>query len=399
MTRPYDVVVIGGGVIGASFACALAGSSLRVAVIEAGTSAVFSGCESRGLALSLSSKNIFSALGLWQTLLKYAIPIKKIHVSDQHHFGCVRMSTDTFPVDAFGYVVSASELHKSCMRKIYDAPNIEVFCPALMTNIEMQTNSIKITARINDEQCIFRSKLLVAADGTNSFVRKKIGIGTKRKDYRQTAIITQVLAEQWHNYTAYERFTKQGPLAILPYMQKRCAVVLTVNTEKAGHFLKMGEEDFLHYLLGQFGRRLGKFSCLGERKAYPLWLVEARHQIYERLVILGDAAHTIHPNGAQGFNLGLRDAVALADSILTSSDQDIDRILRAYLSSRRNDQRMVIKFSDLLASCFYNQQATKVMLRNIAMLGIDLLPPLKNALIKYAMGFYGGQATLAAIDK
>ena len=404
MTHDYDIIIVGGGAVGAALACALSNnkgnSSLRIAVIEAisSKSDIHPSYDDRGLSISLSSKNILDNLGLWKNISPNSNPIKHIHVSDQHHFGFVRMDAESMNVPALGHIVLARELGKAFMKNIEAADNISLLCPASVTDVEISDSLAKVTVNIKGVNKVITSKLLVAADGAESKTRVMLGIKATIEDYKQVAIVSNVIPERPHNDTAYERFTESGPLALLPHTEQRCILVFTVATEDAEHYLQMDEQCFLNSLLERFGRRLGKFSKLGQRKSYPLKMLQVEEQVKHRAIVLGNAAHAVHPNAAQGFNLGLRDAAALAESLVAAHEnkQDIGElsILKYYFESRAEDQQRVLNFTDRLARTFYNKQPLKIIARNLVMLATDLTRPLKHRFTRNAMGFWGSQPSL-----
>jgi len=400
MSHDFDIIIVGGGAVGAALACALNNSKLKIAVIEAVSpnSEIQPSYDDRGLSISLSSKNILDNLGLWQDISPHSNPIKHIHVSDQHHFGFVRMDADSMSVPALGHIVLARELGKALMKTIEAADNISFFCPATVTAVEISVLSASVTIDIDGVDKVISSKLLVAADGAESRTRDMLGVKARVKDYQQVAIVSNVMPERPHEDTAYERFTETGPLALLPHSQQRCVLVFTVAANETEKYMQMDEQSFLDILLQRFGRRLGKFSKLGQRKSYPLKMLQVEEQVKHRAVILGNAAHAVHPNGAQGFNLGLRDAAALAEVLIGAqeNDQDIGELslLESYLESRVEDQQRVLNFTDRLAKNFYNRQALKIIARNLVMLATDLSPTLKHRFTRSAMGFWGCQPSL-----
>jgi 2-octaprenyl-6-methoxyphenol hydroxylase len=227
-----------------------------------------------------------------------------------------------------------------------------------------------------------------------------LGIKASVEDYQQVAIVSNVMPERPHEDTAYERFTETGPLALLPHSQQRCVLVFTVAANETEKYMQMDEQSFLDALLQRFGRRLGKFSNLGQRKSYPLKMLQVEEQVKHRVVILGNAAHAVHPNGAQGFNLGLRDAAALAEVLIQAQEDNQDigalSLLESYLESRVEDQQRVLNFTDRLAKNFYNKQALKIIARNLVMLATDLSPSLKHRFTRSAMGFWGCQPSLVS---
>lgn len=395
----YDVIIAGGGMTGASLAIALSQENIRIAVIEAISprADIQPSYDDRSLALSLSSQRILQGLGLWDAVSTSANPIHHIHVSDQHHFGFVRLHAEIMHVTALGYVVIARELGRVLMEKISAAKNIDLICPAVLKDIVIQPEHTVVHLQGAEKKSV-SGRLLVAADGSNSKVVDLLGIQTSIKDYGQTAIVTNVTPDKQHQNTAFERFTPYGPLALLPLTENRCAVVFTTSHEQAETFMKMDDSSFLKQLHSRFGRRLGTFQRLGNRKSYPMQLLVAQEQVRERVVVLGNSLHTIHPNGAQGFNLCLRDIAGLAETLIpvfrSGADPGQRRILNQYRDLREPDQKAVIRLTDGLAGLFYNDLPHKVFLRNTAMLVMDTIPLLKRAFMQRAMGIHGHQPAL-----
>ena len=401
MVYDYDLIIIGGGAIGASLACALSKrSDLRLAVIEAvpTKTKAQAGHDERGLALSPTSKNILDNLGVWQNLAAKANPIRHIHISDRSHFGFIRLDSEQMKLEALGYVVPARVLAQGLIQEMQAADNIDLLCPATVIDVILDEATASVVIAQDGKDKILRSKLLIAADGTNSLIRNKLGITTRNKDYKQTAIVSSVVSERPHNDTAFERFTEDGPIALLPDVQQRYVLVFTVSATDTEKFMHMEEAEFLGHLLKRFGRRLGRFHQLGARKSYPLQMVQAKEQIKSRVVILGNAAHTVHPNGAQGLNLNLRDTAALAETLLEAKAQYQDigalAVLESYLRARRKDQKRIIRFTNMLADGFCNGQIGKILGRNLAMLAIDVIPPVKRILARHLMGYWREQPLL-----
>jgi 2-octaprenyl-6-methoxyphenol hydroxylase len=396
----YDVIVVGGGMVGATLAIALSAANTRIALIEAVSPRAASqpSYDDRGLALSLSSRKILAGLGLWDAISKTANPIEHVHVSDQHHFGFVRLHAEPMQLPALGHVVLARELGKVLMDRISSADNIDFVCPAQVQRVAIHPERVEVTVLENGTTSALTAQLLVAADGAHSPVRNMLGIRTDFRDYGQTAIVTNVTPGKPHRNTAFERFTAQGPLALLPFTENRCVVVFTVASASAGHYLHMQEDEFLVALQTRFGRRLGTFRKLGKRKSYPMQYIIAQEQVRERLVVLGNAAHTLHPNGAQGFNLCLRDIAGLAEIVLPAiragGDPGSRVLLQRYQELRQPDQQQVIKFTDGLASLFYNDLPHKVLVRNAGMLLLDTCPALKKSFALRGMGLHGRQPAL-----
>jgi len=384
--------------VGASLACALGNSEQRVAVVEAiaTDSNEPSGYDERGLALSLSSQRIFRGLDIWQDLEPNANPIKRIHVSDKGHFGKVRMDAESMRLEALGFVVIARELGSVLQSRLQSLSNVDYLCPAKIETLQQSADKISLSLSLPDSKTEISCKLLVVADGTNSGLREQLGIKTTLVDYAQTAIVTNITPELSHNDTAYERFTDSGPVAFLPLAQNRCKVVFTVSDNQSDHYLSLRNEEFIREIQSRFGRRLGRLSKVGKRVSYPLKQVLAEQQLEGRALLLGNSAHTIHPNGAQGFNLCLRDVASLAETIFApmANDPGDRQLLESYIVSRQSDQKRVSRSTHALASWFYNKHTVKAACRNLAMTFVDLIPPAKLNLIRQGTGIWGRQAEL-----
>jgi 2-octaprenyl-6-methoxyphenol hydroxylase len=397
MNNVYDLAIIGGGLAGASLACCLDGVPLRVAVLEQTPvdETEQPGFDDRGLALALSSRRILDSIGVWSGLAEAATPIRHIHVSDQGRLGLVHLHADEVPLPAFAWVVAARVLGKALTQRLSTLNRTDIIRPATVTALRRHPQSMQVDYMNDGQPSSLHCRLLVAADGTGSSVRSMLGIGTQVRDYQQTAIVSHVSPEKPHHNTAYERFTRHGPLALLPMAEDRCVAVHVVHADQAADYLALSGLDYLACLQQEFGDRLGRFSRSGQRKAYPIRLVRAERQFDDRTVLLGNSAHTIHPNGAQGFNLGLRDTAALADfiqSAITKGDDPGDiKLLAAYVDSRTSDQSRVINFTDRMGDVFYNDAPVRSLVRNLGMLLFDASPTLKRQFALRASGLAGHQ--------
>ncbi len=397
MSRDYDVVIVGAGMVGASLACALAPSGLRVAIIEAVTlkSDHQPSYDDRGLTLSASSKRIFEYIGVWQNLQSFITPIRNIHVSEQGRFGFTHLDAAQAEDDELGYVVVARSLGQALHKEMSAHENITLICPAELKSFHRNDAgmTVDILSSGNDET--LTTGLLVGADGSQSMVRRLAGINTNEHDFKQTAIVANVTTQRPNQATAFERFTPHGPVALLPIDKNRSALVFVVDTENAERYLLMTDEQFIEAVEIEFGRRLGKFEQVGQRRSYPIKFIEALEQYQEQLVLLGNAAHSIHPNTAQGFNLGLRDVAGLVECIFGGIEKGFDvddiSILESYISLRQADQQRVMRFTNRLANSFYNNMPLLVPGRNLAMLLLDTVPDLKSSFVERAKGVAGLQ--------
>lgn len=396
MQTDYDVAIVGGGMVGASLACALSGASLRTILIEAVPfrSDDQPSYDERGLSLSLATQRILEALAVWPALAPAATPIEHIHVSDRGRFGFVRLHAAELGIPALGHVAPARELGRALLQNVEAAANVELLCPAQVATARPGPDRVRLQFHdgIPDLAC----RLLVVADGSHSTLRESLGMPAAVKDYGQTAVVAAISPERPHRNWAYERFTDTGPLALLPLRENRCALVYSVPSGGERTLLAEGDEEFLARVQSRFGRRLGRFLKVGARRSYPLMRITARRQAGERVLLLGNAAHTVHPNSAQGFNLGLRDAAALAEYLTAAAvvDPGAPTLLQEYCEARRADQNRVLRFTDGLTRLFYNNWPARIALRDTGMLLLDILPGLKRDFMRRAMGISGRQPRL-----
>ncbi|VAX12674.1 2-polyprenyl-6-methoxyphenol hydroxylase [hydrothermal vent metagenome] len=407
----YDVLIVGGGMVGASLACALSqasGANLRIAVVE-NTPFVFSAqqasFDARSVALSDSSKVIFDSLDLWSEIQALGVtPIERIHVSDRGHPGSMHIDCHEQGVAALGYVVETRVLGEVLTASMNRHDNIDMICPARLETIDSGPDWVTANISRNGKTECFSAKLLVAADGAESHLRELAGIKTFKLNYGQTAVIANLACDRPHQHIAYERFTDSGPMALLPMCdpgegEHRYALVWTLKSEQAKAITVLDEAAFLEQLQAQFGRRAGGFVKADARHSYPLTFLQARDLVHQRLVIIGNAAHSLHPVSGQGFNLGLRDVAVLAQVIVDAQRKGLDfgtrEILQDYAHWRRRDQWQIAGSTDALVRIFSNDFLPLALARNIGLLALDILPPLKKYLARQAMGYIGKQSRLS----
>jgi 2-octaprenyl-6-methoxyphenol hydroxylase len=401
--RSHDVIIVGGGLVGASLACALAPLGLRVALIEAVAFRAASqpSYDDRTLALSASSCRILQTIGLWAELQENATAIREIHVRELNRPGHVVMSPSDLGLDRFGHVIEARTFGAAMAAALSRLEHLDFLCPATVSAIRVTEDRVIVEYTGADGAGCVEGGLLVGADGAHSCVRESLGIETERHDYGQSAVICNVTPERHHDGRAFELFTPTGPFAVMPHVNSRCGLIWCVETEQVQALLELPDADFLARANARFGGHLGSFVKVGARSSYPLRLVRAREDIRPRVVILGNAAHAIHPVGAQGFNLGLRDAAVLAevlaDAVRRGGPSVIGNldILRRYSDWRAPDQQGTIAYSDGLARMFSNPSPIAAAARTAGLLAHAFIPSLRRQLAVRAMGYRGRTPRLA----
>ena len=401
MKDNFDILIIGGGLVGASLACALRASDLRIGVIEAQPLAASSqpSYDDRTLALAYGSKQIFESMGVWPDIAPDATPIERIHISDRGHFGVTRLVATEAGLPALGYVVANRALGAALLKTLAGSNNVEWLCPAEMQEVKLSPESASVTVRHNDTNQTLVARLVIAADGAHSAVRAAMGIEAERTEYCQSAIVTTVTAGEPHGNTAYERFTDTGPLALLPLSDNRCAVVWSAKAAAVQTILGWSDAEFLNHLQDRFGDRLGTFTRPGKRAAYPLALTRVPEPVRARLALIGNAAHTVHPVAGQGFNLGLRDVAAIAeiltDAVHAGADIGDLTVLHRYADWRRRDNQITAGFTNGLIRIFSNNAFPLTLARNLGLLAVDLLPGVKRRFIRVTSGLAGRLPRLA----
>ena len=384
--------------IGSSLGLALRPLRLRIAVVEAVARSAEQqpSFDDRSTALSRSSQRTFEAMGLWSEIVAGSTPIRNIHVSDKGRFGFSHIDASEQKVEALGYVVINRVLGQVLQSSLSGVDGLDLMCPARICEVASTDEEVTTTIEEPGGRRTLTCKLLVAADGANSSVRDMIGISASRVDYEQLAVIGNVLPEKVPDNRAYERFTDTGAIAMLPIADERAAFVWMMPPADAEKLLALSDEEFTQRLQDTFGYRLGRFSQVGKRVAYPLALTKANGLIAKRGVVVGNAAHGLHPVAAQGFNLGMRDVATLCDCIADArDDQDATldcgsaAILENYAEWRRSDQQKLVRFTDGIVRLFGDQRPPVRVLRNLGMLGFDMIPGIRKAFAKHTMGLAG----------
>jgi 2-octaprenyl-6-methoxyphenol hydroxylase len=400
VAEEFDILIAGGGMVGATLALAVARSGYRVGVLEARPPGAPGqpSYDDRTTALAYGSRRILEALNLWQGIAAQATPIEHIHVSERGRFGLTRLSAADEDVPALGYVVANRVIGAAWLDAFKDS-SAELVTPAIVQAYRVHADGVSVQIRENDAQRELRARLLVAADGTHSSLRQMAGIGVHARDYGQTAVIANLTPGRDHGGVAYERFTEEGPIALLPMSEGRCALVWTRPADQVDATLALSDADFIAVLQDRFGHRLGRLRKVGSRAAYPLKLVRAVRDTAARLVLVGNASHTLHPVAGQGFNLALRDVAVLADLLAGAARDGTDpgapALLDAYSGWRRGDLDTVQAYTDGLVRLFTNPWPPLAHVRGAALAALDLCPPLRHRLARQSMGLAGHLPRLA----
>jgi 2-octaprenyl-6-methoxyphenol hydroxylase len=388
----HDVAIVGGGLVGASLAIALDRLGVNVALIEAAPAgslpAVF---DERNLSFAEATVNALRALGVLAKLRMPGAPIRRIHVSRSGDFGRLRLDAAAYGREAFGQVVVARDFGGALEARLAELAHLTRYRPARCVGLEGIDDDHR-TLRIADAEGerVVRARLLVAADGSHSGVRAALGIDADEHDYGQALFVARVRSERAPDGTAWERLGDDGPTALLPRADGHYGVVHGVADEHADGVAGLDDAAFLARLQHAFGWRAGRFVATGPRSRYPATRIAARRLVAPRAVLVGNAAQTLHPIGAQGFNLGLRDALTLAELVETrAGDPGDDALLAAYADRRREDRARTLAFSDGLARFTANTSPLLRPLRSLGLVALDRLPAAQAWLVGGAMGYRG----------
>lgn len=406
MRSHYDVLIVGGGMVGASLACALlpvaAELQLSIAVVEieappAPGEPVFQpSYDARSTALALGVRDPFERMGIWSTLVRHLTPIHQVHVSDRGHFGVTRLDAREEQVPALGYVVENHWLGQVLLSRLLQegTPWVDFIAPARVTDLENRAEGCRVQLEGEDGSHELQAGLVVMADGGRSSLREALGMGYRQRSYEQHALVANVSLDRPHQHVAYERFTDTGPVALLPGEdlegQARCGLVWTLPEDRVEEIMGLDDRRFLALLQQRFGYRAGRFTRVGERYHYPLKLVLAEEQVRAGLVVLGNAAHALHPIAGQGFNLAFRGVTALADLIIERKRAGLAlgelRALQGFEQARQHDQFRTIQFSDRTLKLFTSRQPLLTLARDLGLVALQHCPPARTLLARAAMG-------------
>lgn len=390
----YDLAIVGGGIIGNTLAVALQNSGLRVVIIESQVESV-SIAKNRAYAIALLSGQIFEQLGIWDGILPQVTQFSQIQISDADHPGVVKLHPETLGTTALGYGVSHQVLLTALQAKLEVAENITSMCPAQVIDVDYGEDDATISIQLPDTAAPtkIRASLVIAADGAKSPLRDRAGIATTGFNYWQSCITATIKPEKPHNNVAYERFWYAGPIGVLPLADGRCQVVWTMPHQQAEELRDLPVSEFLTELERCTGGLLGKLELDSQRWLFPVKLMQSDRYIAPRLALIGDAAHCCHPVAGQGMNLGIRDAVALAEVLIAAhaAGEDIGSksVLNRYAKWRKPENWVILAFTDLLDRMFSNQILPIVIIRRIGLFLLDRVPLLKYLALRLMTGLAG----------
>ncbi|MES2682505.1 MAG: 2-octaprenyl-6-methoxyphenyl hydroxylase [Pseudomonadota bacterium] len=396
-----DVAIVGGGLVGTSLAVALANTQLKLALIDAvKPPASAPSWDERCIALNDGSRRIFEGMRVWDALRVQAQPILSTHISERGRFGVARFTAAEAGLAALGHntpLRAVGGVLLSAAQARLQA-HLQWLCPARVTALALDARSARLTL---DDGRSLSAKLVVAADGASSSLRSLLGFGAEVRDYQQSAIVTAVRVQRDPAGVAYERFTPDGPFAVLPKPRLAedveaghpCSLIWTLPTARAEDLHALPDAEFVAAAQTAFGERLGRFLGIGKRIVYPLQRTVNHTLSAPRVVFCGNAAQSLHPVAAQGFNLGLRDVATLAACLREAAAQDADLgdslVLSDYAASREDDRRRTADFTDQLVRVFSNRLPVISSLRSLGLVAMDLLPPAKEAVLRQNLGHAG----------
>jgi 2-polyprenyl-6-methoxyphenol 4-hydroxylase len=408
-TSEVDIAIVGGGMVGANLALLLSSLNLGwgIKVIEAfpmtsATDGLQPSFDARSTALSHSSREVFEILDLWSTLSPRLAEIKEVHVSDRGHIGNTRLKASEQNLPALGYVVENQWLGSVLMTALQQAPNVDIVAPAQVSSVKPVRGGIQLSLSGAEVNTNLHAKLLVVADGAQSCTREILGIDATTRDYGQVAVIANISLQLDHGGVAYERFTDSGPMAMLPLQsvgeEHRSALVWTLPPDRAAEMMAVPDEAFLSELQDRFGHRLGQFQRVGSRHSYPIRLITSNEQVRSHVVVVGNAAHSLHPVAGQGFNLALRDVAVLVNELAKNASRGVAlgdlAVLQGYLNQQQADQQQTILLSDLLPKVFGIDASPVALARNLGLLALDTVPLLRHQFARLGMGLETRGTTL-----
>ena len=395
-----DVVIAGGGPVGLMLAIGLTQQGYKVVLAEAyaPTADAPNSFDGRVLALSHGSMCVLQQLGIWTDLVEHVTEIHHVHVSQKGYLGITKLHAEEVEVPALGYSIQSSDLGKVLWQHVNRTTEIEILCPASVIDFEEESDRVVAQLEVDSEEGIetylVNASLIVGADGTNSQVRKVLELPLEEKSYNAFGVIAQIETEFHPENWSYERFTEQGPVALLPMKGHFHKAVLVCPEEEVEQVKSLNDDEFIDLFASKMGERLGAFVSISPRVIYPLKETYVPQMVKGRAVLMGNASHTQHPVAAQGLNLGIRDIEVFLQMLQEATEQASDEMdevlfLQAYADARKPDHEKVMGLTDGLIQIFQHQSPIVGHLRGIGLMAMQSMPSIKRRFSKFAMG--GGQ--------
>jgi len=382
----YDLIIVGGGIVGTSLALSLQDLSLNIALVDA---TPVNQTDPRQFALHAGSCQFLQNLAIWPELVAAACPIHQVHVSSQGQFGAVRLTREAVNLPVLGHVVPAHVINIALEKALQKLKQTTVFRPARLKTLQHENDIAILEIEAEGKLLKLQSSIVIAADGTYSTARDQLGVATKIFDYQQTALVTQTHLLRSHQHIAYERFTKRGTIAMLPLTSQRCATIWSADNEQITKLMALSEESFLAELQKQFGFRLGRLAGIQQRFTFPLKMLKTNHYREKSVLLLGNAAHTLHPVAGQGLNLALYEVACLAEAINDNQPSLTIDILEQSLQRAHQQQTASTNLSHYLASFFEKNSIFMKFAQQLGMIGLDSIPFAKRRFIQQMTGKTG----------
>lgn len=388
----FDIIIVGGGMVGGALAYALSKKPYQIALIDAADGKAK---DARLIALNHGSCCFFKNIGIWPMLSQYATPISQIHVSHQGHFGISRIDAKELGFDSLGHVVPAHYINHTIFSSLKTVENVKLIRPATLKTLLQETDLVTVSVDSAEGEKTYSTDILIGADGSCSTVRELLKIDAKTVNYQQSALVTITELAREHKNIAYERFQDQGAIAMLPLNDAHVATIWTASAEYITYLMQLTDAEFLQQLQKQFGYRLGRLLKVGERATYPLMMQQAQQQKKQNAILIGNAAHTIHPVAAQGLNMALYEVAVLTDYLLMQTT--LQNCLKNFPANslQQNFNRYL---SHGLTELFSKDFFPLAFARQLGMIGFDQCFPLKKKFANYAMGKAGRVPRLLLYD-
>ncbi len=389
----YDVLIVGGGMVGAALACALGNSSLKVALLDrAPPAAPDKDYDQRASAITLASQTFFENVGAWDGMVRRRVsPVREMQVWSEGGSGAIHFNAAEIGEPCLAWIIENSVIQTALIERLHQFTNVHYLCPVEVADITLADNGAAITLK---DGRLLQARLLVGADGADSEVRRAAGIETQSLNLNQKGIVATVTTEKPHEQIARQRFLATGPLAFLPFDEPHtCSIVWSADTARADQLLALDDTGFISELQKAFGESLGKIQTIGPRTGFPLALSHAKAYTAPHLALVGDAAHTVHPLAGQGVNLGFLDAATLAEVLLEAAANQKNigahAVLRRYERWRKGDNLAMVSITGGFRYLFSNDLPVVSQLRNWGLSLTDAATPVKNFIMRRASGLEG----------